>query len=259
MIRGLVRNLGLEQRSTFSRRGRSIGYFAQRGELSELKREFPFFREVPHHCLQEALVDLDKAFANFFAGRAAYPKRHRKRDGVSFRFPDPTQFSLEGDTTTPDKRRTREIRAVVLHLPKAGAVRAVMPRALPPGAVIKSVTIASSGDWWVASLLYQREIELPKDRSQEVVVGADIGVCQPVATSTGAIHALPPGDGAHAGARAPTAQSRVAPEEWKRQPEESGARPGPGSRPDRRAGENTPANGSPRISPKTTAWSRWRA
>jgi putative transposase len=187
----LVRNLGLEQRSTFSRRGRSISYYDQRGELSELKQEFPFFREVPHHCLQEALVDLDKAFVNVFAGRAAYPKRHRKRDGVSFRFPDPTQFSIEGDTTTPDKRRTREIRDVVLHLPKAGAVRAVMPRALPPGAVIKSITISSSGDWWVASLLYQREVELPKDRSQEAVVGGDIGVCQPVATSTGGIHALP--------------------------------------------------------------------
>src|SRR4051794_28809104 len=77
----LVKNLALEQRSAFSRPGRSISYYDQRGELSELKEEFPFLREVPHHCLQEALVDLDRAFTNFFAGRAGYPKRQRKRDG----------------------------------------------------------------------------------------------------------------------------------------------------------------------------------
>ena len=155
----LVRNLALEQRSTFSRPGRPIGYYAQRAELTALKEAVPFLREEPHHCLQEALVDLDTAF--------------------------------EGDTAPPDKRRGRKARSVVLHLPKAGAVKAVMHRALPPGARIKSVTVASDGDWWTASLLYEREVGLPEDRSGEAVEGVDLGVCQPVATSSGAVHALP--------------------------------------------------------------------
>jgi putative transposase len=187
----LVKNLGLEQRSTFSRPGRSINYYAQRAELSALKEAAPFLREAPHHCLQEALVDLDKAFANFFAGRAAYPKRQKKRDGCSFRFPDPKQFHIRGDTSTPDRKRNRGIRDVVLHLPKLGDVRASMPRALPPGARIKSVTVSSSGDWWCASILYERKVDLPEDRSQQAVVGVDLGVCQPVATSIGEILTLP--------------------------------------------------------------------
>jgi putative transposase len=187
----LVKNLGLEQRSTFSRPGRSINYYAQRAELSALKEAAPFLREAPHHCLQEALVDLDTAFSNFFAGRAAYPKRQKKRDGCSFRFPDPKQFHIRGDTSTPDKKRNRGIRDVVLHLPKLGDVRASMPRALPPGARIKSVTVSSSGDWWCASILYERKVDLPKDRSQQAVVGVDLGVCQPVATSIGEILTLP--------------------------------------------------------------------
>jgi putative transposase len=187
----LIKNLALEQRRAFARPGRSIGYDAQRAELAALKEAAPFLRDVPHHCLQEALVDRERAFASFFAGRAAYPKRARKRDGTSFRFPDPLQLRLEGDTATPEKKRNRTVRAVVLHLPKAGAIRATMHRALPLGARIKSATVSSDGGWWVASLLYEREMGLPEDRSQEAVTGADVGVCQPVATSDGVVHALP--------------------------------------------------------------------
>ncbi len=79
----------------------------------------------------------------------------------------------------------------MLHLPKAGAVPAVMHRALPPGALVKSVTVSSDGDWWVASLLYERALATPEDRSRAEVVGIDLGVCQPVATSTGKVLALP--------------------------------------------------------------------
>jgi putative transposase len=187
----LVKNLALEQRRAFARPGRSIGYDAQRAELAALKEAAPFLRDVPHHCLQEALVDLERAFANFFAGRAAYPTWQRKRDGVSFRFPDPKPFRIAGDTATPDKKRTRAIRQVVLHLPKVGAVKATMHRALPPGAQSKNITVSSDGGWWVASLLYEREIDLPEDCSKQAVTGIDVGVCQPVATSSGTIFPLP--------------------------------------------------------------------
>jgi len=71
--------------------------YAQRAELSALKEEASFLPEVPHHCLQEALVDLDRAFANFFAGRAKYPTHQRKRDGVSFRFPVKRRISVSGE------------------------------------------------------------------------------------------------------------------------------------------------------------------
>jgi len=111
--------------------------------------------------------------------------------GTSFRFPDPRQFRIEGDTSTPDKTRNRAVREVILHLPKAGAVRATLHRTLPPGARIRSLTISSDGDWWGASLLSEREVNQPKDRSREAVTGLDLGVRQPVATSAGVVHALP--------------------------------------------------------------------
>jgi hypothetical protein len=275
----LVRNLALEQRRTFARPGRWIGYCRQRAELAALKAAAPFLREVPHHCLQEALVDLDRAFASFFAGRAAYPAWQRKRDGVSFRFPDAKQFRLEGDTATPDKQRTRTIREIVLHLPKAGAVRAVLRRALPPGARLKSVTVSSDGGWWVASLLHEREVGLPEDRSHEPVTGIDLNVAQPVATSEGAVHALP---GSASASGSASAGCSAAWRARRRGATTGGKRSArwPGTRPSRRASGGTRGRSSPRGSPRTIAaggsdpvrsaepahaggpagaWSRWRA
>jgi len=59
----------------------SVGYNAQAGELADLKDYAPWIAEAPHHCLQQTLRDLDRAFVNFFAGRASYPPR-RPAGGV---------------------------------------------------------------------------------------------------------------------------------------------------------------------------------
>jgi hypothetical protein len=44
-------------------------------------------REVPHHCLQQALVDLRDAFDRFCAGQSDYPRPHGTYNQQSFRFP----------------------------------------------------------------------------------------------------------------------------------------------------------------------------
>lgn len=53
-----------------------------------------FLRVAPHHCLNQALVDLSRAFGNFFEGRAAYPKPRRRFENDSFRYPDPAQIKV---------------------------------------------------------------------------------------------------------------------------------------------------------------------
>ena len=93
----LLHNLGLVQCSMAWRQQRkSVVYADQARELKALKAEFPWFKEVPHHCLQQALMDLQRAFGNFFRGRAGYPRRHKKFRRDSFRFPDPAQIKLDG-------------------------------------------------------------------------------------------------------------------------------------------------------------------
>ena len=91
------------------------------------------------HSLQQALVDLDAAYKNFWAGRAGPPKPRKRGRDDSFRFPDPAQVCLSGNLRVPDKRRTRSIKHATLTLPKLGAGRCVLHRAIPEGATLLSV------------------------------------------------------------------------------------------------------------------------
>lgn len=90
----LVYNLALEQRRVFGRKGRKINYTTAANELKALKAVADLLREVPHHCLQQALRDLDRAFQNFFAGIAGYPQPRRKFENEACCFPDPQRFSI---------------------------------------------------------------------------------------------------------------------------------------------------------------------
>ena len=53
-----------------------IGYVAMAKHLTSWRNgeETPWLKEAPVHPLQQALKDLDKAYQNFFAKRAAYPR-----------------------------------------------------------------------------------------------------------------------------------------------------------------------------------------
>ena len=186
-----VANLALDQRRWFARPGRAISYTSQAAEIAELKEAFPWFGEAPFHCLQQALVDLEAAYKNFWAGRAGAPKPRKRGRDDGFRFPDPTQITLGGNLRVTDKRRTRSIKQATLSLPKLGAVQCVLHRAIPAGAKMLSVTVSRDGGCWYASVLIEREVATPASRAKDAVVGIDLGVSQPVVLSTGERFDLP--------------------------------------------------------------------
>jgi putative transposase len=95
----LVYNLCLEQRKLNWHRSNPlrISAYDQIKELPALKDCADFLREVPNHALQQSIIDLEKAFTNFFDGRAAYPKYRKKGDRESFRYPDPAQFKIASE------------------------------------------------------------------------------------------------------------------------------------------------------------------
>jgi len=90
-----VRAVGVQ---SSGRPGRSFRY--EQAELKELNAHAAFLRDVPHHCLQEALVDLQTGFDRFFKGIAGYPRPRLKGQNDSFRFPDPKQFCISGHPMT---------------------------------------------------------------------------------------------------------------------------------------------------------------
>ncbi len=159
----VVYNLALEQRSMWWRQGRkSIGYAAQCAQLVELKAAYPWRREAPSHTLQQALRDLDRAFRNFFEGRAKYPRfRQRGRDD-RFRFPDSTQFRVKGSH---------------VQLPKFGMCAMRFSRPIP--GQIRNVTVSYEAGHWYISFGTIEEMADPVTPTGEAI-GLDVGVANAV-------------------------------------------------------------------------------
>lgn len=178
----LVYNLGLEQRRDHWRRyrartGYSISKVSQKNELPDLKEVAPFLKDAPSHCLQQALDDLDRAYQNFFEGRADYPTPRRKMDGDRFRFPDNKQFQLRHGWLIAPKFGRRGS--------PHGPIRIKRHRAIH--GTIKNITIIRDGSHWYASIIAVREakVRVKTVVREERVAGLDRGVRHPVALSSG--------------------------------------------------------------------------
>jgi putative transposase len=135
------------------------------------KQEAPWLSEAPAHALQQAILDLDRAYQNFFKKRAAFPKFHKKGLRDSFRESDPKCIKL-------DQANSR------IQLPKIGWVRYRNSREVL-GAV-RSVTVSQSAGKWFVSITTLREVAQPQHRSTSAV-GLDWGIASFVTMSNGEV------------------------------------------------------------------------
>lgn len=168
-----VWNTGLEQRREYRRRGAWMNYRPQAGELAEAKVENPWLAEVPGHCLQQTLMDLDKACRTH--GTFAVRWRSSRRWCPSFRFPEGNKMAVE----RLNRRHGR------VKLPKLGWVRFWLSRPLDD-VEIRSATVRREGRHWFVSFLVDDGQSTPEvhDRSG-AAVGVDRGVVVAIATSDG--------------------------------------------------------------------------
>jgi putative transposase len=150
----------------------SVGYVHLSSLLPGLKREYPWLSRAPHHALQATLRDLDRAFANFFAGRAGFPRFRRRGDSDALRFPDPKQFAVEGDW---------------VRLPKLGWVAFRRSRAVQGR--VRNITVSREGRHWNISFCVEGAFVLPN--AGLPALGLDLGVAQSVTTSSGEVIAFP--------------------------------------------------------------------
>ena len=148
-----------------------IGYVAMAKHLTEWRNgtESPWLKEAPCHPLQHALKDLEKAYKNFFAKRADFPRFKRKGSGDSFRYPDPKQIKL-------DQANSR------LFLPKLGWLRYRNSRDVL--GELRNVTVSQSGGKWFVSIQTQREVEPPVHPATSIV-GIDVGIARFATLSDG--------------------------------------------------------------------------
>jgi putative transposase len=151
-----------------------IGYVAMAKLLTGWRNsaETNWLADAPVHPLQQALKDLERAYINFFAKRADFPRFKKKSQRNSFRYPDPKQIKL-------DQANNR------IFLPKQGWVRYRNSRDVL-GAV-KNVTVSLSYGKWFVSIQTEREVEQPIPHGD--AVGIDMGVARLATLSDGTFYA----------------------------------------------------------------------
>ena len=140
-------------------------------ELVQYKKEVDYIRECPSQVLQQAIMQLDTAYKNFFKGIARFPKFKNKYANQSITFPQ--HFII----FTEDNR---------LQLPKLGEVKIKYHREI--NGVAKSVTLSRTKTHkYFVSILVDTKQELPekKEIREDTTVGVDFGLKDLAITSDG--------------------------------------------------------------------------
>ena len=175
----LVYNKALAARTeAWYERQERIDFVKTSSMLTSWKKQedLDFLNEVSSVPLQQGLRNLQKAFTNFWAGRAKYPNFKKKQSGGSAEF-------------TKAAFRWRDGQVFLAKCTEALPIR--WSRDLPAGCEPSTITIKleASGRWF-ASLLVDGRVgdpttniaQLPKSDRQ---IGLDVGITSLIATSNG--------------------------------------------------------------------------
>ena len=139
-------------------------------KLWKSSNEYGFLSDVPAHCLQQKLRDLDKAFRDGFDRKQ--PLKHLprfKKRGVndSIRFPEPKHIQI----------LNRRIK-----FPKLGWIGFFKSQVI--NGVVKNATISRQGQHWYVSIqVEQKIISEPLNTTSEI--GIDMGIASFATLSTG--------------------------------------------------------------------------
>lgn len=170
-----VWNTGLEQRRQYRRRGAWMNYVPQAKELAEAKAEHIWLKDVPGHCLQQTLMDLDKACRTHGTFKVRW--RSGRSWAPSFRFP-------EGNKMAVEKLNRSHAR---IKLPKLGWVKFRASYSLT-AVTIRSATMTRQGRHWFLSVLIEDGRQRPAFHDRPgAAVGIDRGVAVAIATSSGGL------------------------------------------------------------------------
>ena len=169
-----VWNRALEMKTkAWQRRKESISGVDISRHITHLKKtsRYAWLKDAPSTIHTQKLRDLDQAFANFFSGRARFPRFKKRSHAQSIR------FQLD-QRVVADYFRAGEL----LKLPRIGALRVKWSK--KPEGVPKMVTLSldAAGRYFV-SFMVEEQIEVAQPRP--AAVGIDLGLKSLVITSDG--------------------------------------------------------------------------
>ncbi|WP_320056472.1 transposase [Desulfuromonas thiophila] len=162
------------QKARYEQGEKKLGYAGLCKLLTEWRNsaDTAWLADAPVHPLQQSLKDLERAYANFFSKRSAFPRFKKKGRSDSFRYPDPKQIKL-------DQGNNR------LFLPKLGWLRYRNSRDVR--GTVKNVTVSQRAGRWFVSIQTEREVEQPIPNGG--AVGIDMGIARFATLSDGSFYA----------------------------------------------------------------------
>ena len=174
-------NHALERRSkAYRRRGESVTGTDISRAITALKRtrRYGWLREVPGTVLVQKLRDQDRAFSNFFAGRAKYPRFRKRANAQSIR--------LQLDQRAVGRQRRWEGGAV--EIPGLGALKYRGDRHPHQYPKMATVRRDAAGRYFVTVMVEEAPAPPP---AAENTVGIDLGLKDLAVLSTGETIANP--------------------------------------------------------------------
>jgi transposase len=176
-------NWGLQRKQdAYRTTGKSPNAMELHRELNALKQTAVPWMYAGSKCApQEALRNLDRAFAGFFArgtlkkagkvqGPLGYPKRKSRKQGLG-------SFRLTGSIA---------VFPAAIQLPRLGRLRLKERGYLPTSGVkLLSATVSEQGGHWYVSVQVEHEQVVPENAGP--VVGVDLGINRLATLSDGAV------------------------------------------------------------------------
>ena len=166
-----VFNLGLETKQmAYVGNKVNLSCFALHKQLTELKTECEWLKEINSQSLQQSITNLDKAYTAFFKGQNSFPKFKKKSNGGSFNIPQ--NVILENNKLIiPKFKKGIDI---VLHRPIKGEIRQATISRTPTGKYFVSI-LCETGDVIKTKLTIK----------EETTIGIDLGIKTFIVVSNG--------------------------------------------------------------------------
>lgn len=169
-----VFNKGLAlQKERYERGEKKLNCFSLFNELTKWRHDpsLAWLAEMPVGTSREALRDLDRAYTNFFAKRAKFPKFKKKGQNDSFRYPAPEQIKL-------DQANSR------ISLSKLGWLRYRNSREVV--GEIRFATVSRHRGKWFVSITTRLDVIDPVPTGEPV--GIDMGIVRFATLSDGTFY-----------------------------------------------------------------------
>lgn len=148
----------------------TLSYNQCSSELTNLKKELQWLKEVDSIALQQSLRNMEQAYKNFFKG-AGFPKFKKKHDNRhSYRTQNPNNnICIEGNR---------------IKLPKIGKVKFANSRQFEGKITNATITKTPSGKYFVSVLVDEQSKTLPKNDN---AIGIDMGLKELAICSNGKV------------------------------------------------------------------------